>query len=327
MAVPSTLSEENQSVVEVQIEALKAAISGLKKIGSANDTLPEDPDDTSPSPSPSPSPDTGGNPPSGGNSGSTGGNTGGSTGGSSGSTGGSSGGTGGSVSGGTSQSTIPPATSNPTKEPTATVTPPVITTPVPVLPEPSAAPSEDGDGTGDTGNDTNPVQTPVASDNGQPDNSDDDKSNSGKPGVSGYNKNRFDVTSTKDRTVVYKKPPVNSGSKVKIPATVKVTENGKKVTYKVTSIKKNAFKGNKKVKQIIVGKNIKTIGKNAFKNCSKMKKMKMKIKSKSIKKVGKAAFKGISKKCIIQVPKSKKKVYTKMFRKAGLNKKAKIVGK
>ena len=54
---------------------------------------------------------------------------------------------------------------------------------------------------------------------------------------------------------------------------------------------------------------------------------KIKIKSKSIKKIGKNAFKGVSKNCVIQVPKSKKKAYTKMLRKAGLSKKVKIVGK
>ena len=52
---------------------------------------------------------------------------------------------------------------------------------------------------------------------------------------------------------------------VTVPATVKV--NGK--TYKVTTIAANAFTGNKKMKKITVGKNIDTIGKNAFKNCKK----------------------------------------------------------
>ncbi|MDE6615891.1 MAG: leucine-rich repeat protein, partial [Lachnospiraceae bacterium] len=79
------------------------------------------------------------------------------------------------------------------------------------------------------------------------------------------------------------------------------------------------------VKQVTVSRNIKKIGKNAFKNCSKIKKIK--IKSSSIKKIGKDAFKGINKKCVVEVPKAKKKAYKKMFRKAGLSKKIKITGK
>ena len=67
---------------------------------------------------------------------------------------------------------------------------------------------------------------------------------------------------------------------VTVPATVKV--NGK--TYKVTTIAANAFTGNKKMKKITVGKNIDTIGKNAFKNCqnpSPQKMVKQKGQSKS----------------------------------------------
>jgi hypothetical protein len=51
---------------------------------------------------------------------------------------------------------------------------------------------------------------------------------------------------------------------ITIPATVKV--NG--VTYKVTSIANNAFKGNKKITKITIGKNVTKIGKNAFSGCT-----------------------------------------------------------
>ncbi len=48
------------------------------------------------------------------------------------------------------------------------------------------------------------------------------------------------------------------------------------------------------------------------------------IKSKGIKKIGKHAFQGISKKAVIKVPAKKRKDYTKLLKKAGLNKKIKI---
>nr|MCR5102950.1 leucine-rich repeat domain-containing protein [Eubacterium sp.] len=51
---------------------------------------------------------------------------------------------------------------------------------------------------------------------------------------------------------------------VTIPATVKI--NGK--SYKVTAIEANAFKGNKKLKTVTIGKNITTIGKGAFSGCT-----------------------------------------------------------
>ena len=54
--------------------------------------------------------------------------------------------------------------------------------------------------------------------------------------------------------------------------------------FEVTTIAANAFTGNKKMKKITVGKNIDTIGKNAFKNCknpSPQKRVKQKGQSKS----------------------------------------------
>ncbi len=53
---------------------------------------------------------------------------------------------------------------------------------------------------------------------------------------------------------------------VRIPDTILV--NGRE--YEVTSIAKNAFKNNKKIKKIIVGKNIESIGENAFMKCKNL---------------------------------------------------------
>ena len=92
-----------------------------------------------------------------------------------------------------------------------------------------------------------------------------------------------------------------SKAKLSIPATVKI----KKTKYKVTEIADKAFKGNKKLKQVTIGKNISVIGKEAFSGCSKL--QSVTVKSKVLKKVGKNAFKGISKKAVVTVPLAKQK--------------------
>ena len=92
--------------------------------------------------------------------------------------------------------------------------------------------------------------------------------------------------------------------------------------YKITSVAANALKGNKKVKTLTIGKNTVKIGKGAFQNCKNLKKIV--IKSKKLKKIGSNAFKGISKKAVVKVPKSKKKLYTKLLRASGLPKSIKI---
>ena len=74
-------------------------------------------------------------------------------------------------------------------------------------------------------------------------------------------------------------------SSITVPNTV--TIDG--VTYKVTSIAKNAFKNNKKLKKIVIGSNIKTIDANAFSGCKNLKSIT--IKSKNVKTIGKNAFK------------------------------------
>ncbi|HAH19065.1 leucine-rich repeat protein [uncultured Eubacterium sp.] len=92
-----------------------------------------------------------------------------------------------------------------------------------------------------------------------------------------------------------------------------LTVNG--VKYKVTAIGKKAFKKGKKLKSIVVAKNVAKIGKKAFAGCKKLKSIK--IKSKKIKKFVKGTFKGVKKTCVIKVPKAKKKVYAKKIKKAG----------
>lgn len=110
----------------------------------------------------------------------------------------------------------------------------------------------------------------------------------------------------------------------------------KKVSYKVTkSAAKNGtvavtgIKG-KSGKSIVIPKKVTIdgysfkvteIGKNAFKNCSSLKKIT--IKSKTITKIGKNAFKGTDESIVIKVPGSKKKAYQKLAGKAGYSGKLK----
>lgn len=54
---------------------------------------------------------------------------------------------------------------------------------------------------------------------------------------------------------------------IKVPQTIKIDG----ITYKVTSIADNAFKNNKKITKVILGKNITQIGNNAFSGCTKLK--------------------------------------------------------
>ncbi len=114
------------------------------------------------------------------------------------------------------------------------------------------------------------------------------------------------------------KPVKKSDKKIKIPDTIKI--NG--YTYQVTSIGSKAFRNHKKLTQVIIGKNITKIGKQAFYGCSNLKKVQ--IKSVKLKKVGNGAFTKIQKNAKITVPKKKFTVYKKMLRKAKIGKNIKI---
>lgn len=153
---------------------------------------------------------------------------------------------------------------------------------------------------------------------------------------------RYKVTSTAKRTAEV--VGLNDTGIAKIVINNSVKLGGK--DYTVTSIAANAFKGNQKITSVVIKKNVETIGKNAFANCRKLKKITIKstklktiqgkafsgcgklktivIKSKVLKKVGKGTFKGIHKKAVIKVPSAKWKAYTKLLTKKGQSKTVKI---
>ena len=119
-------------------------------------------------------------------------------------------------------------------------------------------------------------------------------------------------------TAVFSKSADKNAASLVIPATVKA--NGK--TYKVTEIKDNACKGMQKLTSVVIGKNVKTIGKNAFNGCKELKTIT--VKATKLSSIGKKAFKGIAKKAAFKCPKKQKDTYEAMIRKAGAPKTATI---
>ena len=122
----------------------------------------------------------------------------------------------------------------------------------------------------------------------------------------------------KNSTVMYYAAKKKAKGKVSVPATVKY----KGVTFKVVSIRAKAFANRKKVKKVIIGKNVASIGKKAFYNCKKLKKVTMKTTKKIKKKVGKAAFKKTAKNIVFKLPAKKYRTYKKVLKKKGVSRKA-----
>ena len=125
---------------------------------------------------------------------------------------------------------------------------------------------------------------------------------------------------TAGNKVQYIAPETKTAS-VSIPASVKI--GGK--NYAVTDIAANAFKGNTTLTSVAIGSNVTSIGKQAFLNCKKLKKIVIQSAKLTAGKLGAKAFKGISSKAVIKVPKAKLKAYKKFFKKKGITgKKQKI---
>ena len=122
-------------------------------------------------------------------------------------------------------------------------------------------------------------------------------------------------------TVTYMKPYDKNCKK--IAATDKVKLVG--VTFTVTAIAPNCAKGCEQLTKLILGKNIKSIGKNAFNGCKKLKSITIKTAKLTKKSVGANAFKGIHARAKVRVPKKQLQAYKKLLKKAGIKgKKQKI---
>ena len=150
------------------------------------------------------------------------------------------------------------------------------------------------------------------------------------------------MSSLSKKTVTITKAKSNKAKKITVPDSVKLGG----VSDKVTAVADAAFKNNKQVTSVKVGKNVESIGKNAFAGCTKLKTVslnstklkkignkafynckkltKITIKSTALTAVGKNALKGIDKKAQIKVPAKKLKKYKGLLAKKGQAKSVKI---
>ncbi len=132
---------------------------------------------------------------------------------------------------------------------------------------------------------------------------------------------KITASTANTKTVTVMKPVKPKAKSITIPSTVKIG----KYSYKVTAINAKAFRNNKYVKQVTIGKNLTRIGKLAFENCKNLKKIT--ISSTKITKIGGKAFRKLPSGAKITVPKSKYKAYQKLLKNAGLPKTVKILKK
>lgn len=103
---------------------------------------------------------------------------------------------------------------------------------------------------------------------------------------------------------------IRKGTKAKsltIPSSVKYLNT----SLKVSAINASAFKNNKRVQSITIGKNIVTIGKNAFQNCTSLKKVT--IKSTQLAAIGEKAFRKCTSLTKINLPGSLKTIGAQAF--------------
>lgn len=117
-------------------------------------------------------------------------------------------------------------------------------------------------------------------------------------GVLEYRVAKSDV---KNGTVAVSRLLKKQKSKITVPATVK--KDG--YTFRVTSINKQVFQKNKKLKSLVIGKNITSIGAKGFYGCAKL--ASIRFLGTKASKIGSKAFTGIRKNCKITVPKKMSK--------------------
>ena len=105
-----------------------------------------------------------------------------------------------------------------------------------------------------------------------------------------------------------------------IPAAFKF--DGKK--FSVVSIDPEACRNYKVLESVTIGANVKTIGKNAFRNCTGLKTIVLNTTGLTAGAVGENAFRNVSKKVTVTCPSSVLKKYRKWLPRKGLPEKAKI---
>ena len=108
-----------------------------------------------------------------------------------------------------------------------------------------------------------------------------------------------------------------TAARVVIPSIV--TDPSTNTTYKVTKIANGTFKNNNTIKEVVIGSNIKNIGANAFRDCSKL--SVITIYGYSLKKSGKNAFSGLKKGVEIRIQAKNRTQYNKikkLLKKSGI---------
>lgn len=115
-------------------------------------------------------------------------------------------------------------------------------------------------------------------------------------------------------------PSKKASGTITIPSYIK--RKGK--TYRVTKLSDNAFKGNKKIKKVILPETVTKIGKKAFYGCKNLKKVTIKTTKLKSSSVGSKAFTKSYSKMTVYVPKGKTSSYRKILLKKGLSKKAHV---
>ena len=116
------------------------------------------------------------------------------------------------------------------------------------------------------------------------------------------------VTDVEKKTVALKKTENKKIKAAVVPASVKVNTAG---SFRVTEISDKAFADCSSLTKVTIGKNVTSIGKEAFAKDKALKKLV--IKSSGLKKVGKNAIKGISGKAKISCGKKNVTAYKKLF--------------
>lgn len=140
----------------------------------------------------------------------------------------------------------------------------------------------------------------------------------GKVYTSGNYRYRITNASTAGRGTVTLVSAVRKTASVTVPDVVKI--GGK--NFKVTAIGGGAFKSNTKLNYVVIGKNVKTIGENAFYGCKNLKMITVKNTTMTSKTLSAKAFAGTPAKLIVKVPVTKLTYYKKLFAVKGLSKKA-----
>lgn len=233
-----------------------------------------------------------------------------------------------------SPSAVPTPTGSPAASSIPTVSPGVSASPS-AIPNPGGSPSASSAPTAKPDVSVTPSQAPNVDANAKPSDKSAVPGKNAQPGETGQPHKPAQKgeklqdesgagyvvakADSKNPEVAYQKAAVTKGTVI-VPDTVEV--NG--TTYKVTSIEKKAFGTGKKIKTIILGKNVKTIKRDAFAGCKTLRKIIVKTKKLTKKTVAKKAFRGVRKNVRIIVPKKKKQAYKKLFYQRGLNKKVKI---